>query len=174
MRTVAQEIAPQITLRNCSKDAVTVVVVQSLSHEWLFVTPQNEALQPSLSFTISQSLFKLMSTESVMPSKHLILCRPLLLLYSIFPSFRAFSNESYLHISWSNVGPLDSPSVLPINIQDWFPLQLTGLSSLQSKGLSRAFYCMTVWKQQFYGPQLFLLLLFSSHIHTGLLKKPCL
>ena len=117
-----------------------------------------------MSFTISQSFFKLMSAESVMPSKHLILCRPMLLLYLIFPSFRAFSNGSYLHIRLPNFGPLDSVSVLPMNIQDWFPLWLTGLSSLQSKGLSRAFFCTTVWKQQFYGPQPFLLS--NSHIRT--------
>ena len=79
---------------------------------------------------------------------------------------RAFSNESYLHIRWPNVGPLGSPSVLPINIQDWFPLQLTGLSSLRSKGLSRAFYCMTVWKQQFYGPQLFFIVQLSHPYRT--------
>ena len=70
-----------------------VVVVQVLSHVRLFVTPWTAALQASLSFTISQSLFKLMSTESVMPCNLLILCYPLLLLPSIFPSIRVFSNE---------------------------------------------------------------------------------
>ena len=77
-----------------------VVVVQSVSHVQLFVTPWTAACQASLSFTISQSLFKLMSTESVMPSKHVILCHPLLLLPSTFPSIRVFSNESSLHIRW--------------------------------------------------------------------------
>ena len=75
-------------------------VFQLLSHVWLFVTPWTATCQASLSFTISQSLPKLMSIESVIPSNHLILCHPLLLLPSIFPSIRVFSNESALHMSW--------------------------------------------------------------------------
>ena len=74
--------------------------VQSLSHVRLFVTPWTAAWQASLSITNSQSLLKLMSIESVMPSNHLILCCPLLLPPSIFPSIRVFSNESVLHIRW--------------------------------------------------------------------------
>ena len=74
--------------------------VQSLSRVWLFATPWTAALQASLSITISQSLLKLMCIESVMPSKHLILCCPLLLPPSIFPSIRVFSNESVLWIKW--------------------------------------------------------------------------
>ena len=74
--------------------------VQSLSHVQLFVTPRTAAHQPSLSITHSQSLLKLMSIESVMPSNHLILCCPLLLPTSIFPSIRVFPNESVLHIRW--------------------------------------------------------------------------
>ena len=74
--------------------------VQSLSHVRLFATPGTTACQVSLSFTNSQSLPKLMSFELVMPSKHLILCYPLLLLPSIFPSIRIFANESVLHIRW--------------------------------------------------------------------------
>ena len=77
-----------------------VIVVQSLSRVQLSVTPWTSAPQASLSFTISWSLFKLMSIESVMPSNHLILCHPLLLLTSIFPSIRGFSDESALHIRW--------------------------------------------------------------------------
>ena len=72
--------------------------VQALSRVWLFVTPWTAACQASLSITKSQSLLKLMSIESVMPSNSLILCHPLLLLPSIFPSIRVFSNESVLHI----------------------------------------------------------------------------
>ena len=75
-------------------------VFQLLSHVWLFVTPWTATCQASLSFTISQSLPKLMSIESVIPSNHLILCHPLLLLPSIFPSIRVFSNESALRMSW--------------------------------------------------------------------------
>ena len=74
--------------------------VQLLSHVWLFATPWTAACQASLSFTFSLSLVKLMSTESVMPSSHLILCHPLLLLLSSFPSIRVFSSESALHIRW--------------------------------------------------------------------------
>ena len=77
------------------------------------------------------------SIELVMLSNHLILCRPLLLLPSIFPSIRVFSNGSALLIRWPDIGV--SASVLLISIQDWFPLGLTGLISLQSKGLSRVF-----------------------------------
>ena len=74
--------------------------VQLLSHVQLFVTPWTAALQDSLSITNSRSLLKLMSIESVMPSNHLIFCHPLLLLPSILPSIRVFSNESVLHIKW--------------------------------------------------------------------------
>ena len=81
-------------------DTIIVVVVQSLSRVRLFVTPWTAALQVSLSFAISRSLLKLMSIESVMPSNHLILCRPLLL-PSIFPRFRVFSSELALCIRWS-------------------------------------------------------------------------
>ena len=78
----------------------TAVIVQPLSHVWLFATPWTTAFQASLSFSISLSLLKLMSIEPVMPSNHLILCHPLLLLPSIFPSIRVFSNESALRIRW--------------------------------------------------------------------------
>ena len=78
----------------------SLFIVHSLSHVQLFVTGWTAARQASLSITNSQSLLKLMSTESVMPSNHLILCHPLLLLPSIFSSIRVFSNESALHIRW--------------------------------------------------------------------------
>ena len=78
-----------------------LMFVQLLSQVWLFVIPWTPARQASLSFTISQSLLKLMSIESVMPSNHLILCHPLLLLLSVFPSIRVFSNESVLRIRWT-------------------------------------------------------------------------
>ena len=108
--------------------------VQSLSLVRLFATPWIAARQASLSITNFRSLPKLMSIESVMPSNHLILCRPLLLLPSIFPSIRVFSNESVLHITWPNIWVSTSTSVLPMNTQDWFPLELIGWISLQSKG----------------------------------------
>ena len=86
-----------------------------------------------LSITNSWSLLKLMSIEAVMPSNHLILCHPLLLLPSIFSSIRVFSNESVLQLGGQNIGVSASISVLPMNIQYWFPLWLTGLISLQSR-----------------------------------------
>ena len=95
--------------------------------------PQNAECQASLSITNSWSLLKLMSIELVMPSNHLILCCPLLLLPSIFPSIRVFSNELALHIRWPNIGVSASASVLPMKIQDWSPLGWTGWISLQSK-----------------------------------------
>ena len=78
-----------------------MVIVQSLSHVQLFVTPWTAAQQASLSITNSWTMLKLMSVESVMPSRHLILCHPLLVLPSIFPSIRVFSSESTLCIKWS-------------------------------------------------------------------------
>ena len=124
-------VQKQLTLLNCTlkMDAV-IVAVQSLSCVRLFVTPQTAARQASLSFTISQSLLRLMSTESVMPSNHLILCPPLLLLPSIFHSIRVFS-ESVFASGGQSIGVSASASVLPMNIQDWFPLGLTGLISLK-------------------------------------------
>ena len=95
------------------------------------------ACQTSLFIANSRSLLKLMSIESVMPSNHLILCHPLLL-SSIFPSIRVFSNESVLRITGQSIGVSVSASVLPMNIQDWYPLGLTGWISLQSKGLNRS------------------------------------
>ena len=108
-------------------------LVQFLSHVWLFATPGTAISQASLSFTISQSLLKIMSTESIMPSNHLILCHPLLL-PSNLPSIRVFFNKSALQIRWSRYWSF-SVSISPSNIQGWFPLGLSGLISLWSKGL---------------------------------------
>ena len=105
------------------------VVVQSLSHIQLLVTPWTAARQASLSFTISWSWFKLMSIESVMPSNHLILCHPLLLLPSIFPNIRVFSSESALRIRWPkywsfsfNISPSNEHPGLISFRMDWFDL----------------------------------------------------
>ena len=112
-----------------------------------------------LSITNSRSLLKLLFIESVMPSNHLILCHLLLLLPSILPTIRVFFLMSWLFTSdGQSIGASALASVLPVNIQDWFPLGLTGLISLQSKGLSRVFFSTTVQKHQFsmlsllYGP----------------------
>ena len=99
----------------------------------LFAIPWTAACQPSLSITNFQNLLKLMSIESVMPSNHLVLCGPLLLLPSIFPSIRVFSNESVLHIRWPKYWSFIFTSVLPMNSQDWSPLGWTGWLSLPSK-----------------------------------------
>ena len=108
--------------------------------------------------------------ELVIPSNHLILCHPLLLLPSIFPSNRAFSNVSVLHVSWPKYWSFSFSISPSMNIQDWFPLGLTGWISLQSRGLSRVFSNTTVKKHQFFGA---LLSLWSNtHIHTWLLEKP--
>ena len=114
-------------------------------------TPWIAARQASLFVTNSRSSPKLMSIESVMPSSHLILCRPLLLLPPIPPSIRVFSNESTLRMRWPSIGVSASASVLPMNTQDWFCLEWTGWISLQSKGLSRVFSNTTVQKYQFFG-----------------------
>ena len=145
-------------------------VVQSLSCVWLFVTPWTAACQAFLSFTISQNLLKVMSIELMMPSKHLILFHPLVLLPSIFPSIRVFSNESAFCIRW----PKDwsfSFSISPSN-------EYSGLISfrigtgliLKSKGLSRVFSNTTVQKHHFFSTQLSLWS--NSHIYTWLLETP--
>ena len=112
--------------------------VQLLSHVQLFVTPWTAACQASLSITNSQSLLKLMSTESVMPSNHLILCHPLLLLSSIFPSIRVFSNKSVLCIRWPkywsfsfDISPSNQYSGLISFRMDWWDL-LTVQGTLKS------------------------------------------
>ena len=102
--------------------------VQLLSCVWLFSIPWTAARQASLFFTISWSLLKLMSIESLMPSNHLILCRPLLLLPSIFPSIRVPMSQFFAS-GGQSMGISASISVHPMNIQDWFPLTLTGLIS---------------------------------------------
>ena len=110
--------------------------VQSLSCVQLFATLWTAACQAYLSFTISWSLLKLIPIESMMPPNHLILCHPFLLLPSIFPSIRVFSNESALLKRWPKYWSF-SFSISPSkDIQGWFSLGLTGLVSLQSKRLS--------------------------------------
>ena len=128
--------------------------VQLLRCVRLFVTDWTAAHQASLSITSSQSSPKPMSIELVMPSNHLILCRPLLLLPSIFASIRLFSNESVLHIRWPSSGVSASTSVPPMNTQDWSPLGWTGWISLQSKGFSRVFSNTSVQMHQFFDIQL--------------------
>ena len=114
--------------------------VQLLSCVLPFATPWTAACQAYLSITNSQSLLKVMSIESVMPSDHLILCCPLLLLPSIFPSIRIFFSESPLHIKWPNIGVSASALVLPMNIQGWFPLELRRIHREKEKII-----CLGLW-----------------------------
>ena len=144
--------------------------VQSLGHVRLFATSWTTARQDSLSITNSWSLPKPMCIESVMPSNHLILCCPLPLLPSIFPSIRVFSNESALRIKWPKYLSF-SFNISPSNEHPgWSPLWWTGWISLQSKGLSRVFSSTTFQKHQFFNalPSF----LSSSHICTWLLVRP--
>ena len=135
------------------------VIIQLISHVQLFATPWTVAIRGLLSPTISQSLLKFMLIESVMPSNHLILCHPFLLLPLSFPMSQLFTS------SGQSIGA--SATILPMSIQGWFPLGLTSLISLQSKGLSRIFSSSTIEKHQFlalshlYGPAL------TSEYDTG-------
>ena len=124
----------------------------SLSHVRLFATPWTAASQASLSITNSQSLPKLMSIESVMPSNHLILCRPLLLPSSIFPSIRVFSNESVLCIRWSKYWHFSFQSFQWIFSSDFIWGRLVGSPCCPRD--SRVFSNTTVQKHQFLGAQL--------------------
>ena len=130
-----------------------IPVVQSLSRVQLSATSWTAAHQASLSITNSQSLLKLMSIKSVMPSNHLILCCPFLLPPSVFPSIRVFSNELALHIRWPKYWSF-SFSISPSNeYSSLISLGSTGLVPVLFKGLSRVFSSTTIWKHQFFGTQ---------------------
>ena len=143
-------------------------IVQSLIRVQLFAIAWTAALQACLSFTISLSLLKLMSIELVVSSNRIILCCPLLLLPSIFPSIGVFSNESALRIRWPQYWSFSIS--LSKEYTCWFPVGLTGLISLLSKGFSGVFSSTTVWKHQFFGPQSSLWS--NSHILIWILEKP--
>ena len=129
---------------------------------WLSATPWTAALQVPVSSTISWSLLRFMSIELVMLSNHFIISRRLLLLPSLFPRIRVFSNKSVLRIRWPKYW---SFNISPYNdIQGWFSLGLTGLISLPSKGRSSVFSSTTVQRHQFFGAQPSLPS--NSHIHT--------
>ena len=145
--------------------------VQSFSHVWLFATPWTAARQASLSITNSQSLLKFMSFELVMPSNHLILCHPLLLLPSIFPSIRVFSNESVLRIRWPkywsfsfSISPSNEHSGLISFRIDWLDLLAVQgtLKSLLQNHSSKAsiFRC----------PAFFIVQLSRPYVITGKIK----
>ena len=129
--------------------------VQSLSHVQLFATPWTAANHVSLSITNSWSLLKLMSIKSVRPPNYLILCRPLLLLPSIFPASGSFPMSQFFVSGGQSFGASASASVRLMNIQDRFPLGWTGWISLLSKGFLRVFSNTAVQKHQFFSSQLF-------------------
>ena len=141
--------------------------VQSLSHVQLFAIPLLHARPPCSSSTPRACSNLCPLSWWCHPT--ISSCHPLLLLLSIFPSIRVFSNELTLCIRWPNIGASAATSVLPMTIQDWFPLGLIGLISLLTKGLSRVFSNTTVQKHQFFGAQPSLCS--NSHICTWLLKK---
>ena len=152
------------------KGSVQLSSVQLLSCVWLFVTPWTAALQASLSITNSQSLLKLMSIESVMPSNHLILCDPLLLPPSLFPSIRVFSNESVLCIRWPkywsfsfSISPSNEHPGLIFFRMDWLDL-------LAAQGTLKSLFQHHSSKASILGAQLSLES--HSHIHTWPLGKP--
>ena len=153
--------SPEINLCTCCCSVAKSCL--TLGNSW------TAALQASFSFTITLSLLKLMSIGSVMPSNYLILRHPpsLALILSwqqSFPVSHLFASDS------QSIGASASAPVLLMNIQDWFPLELTGLISLLSKGLSRVFSSTTVQKHQFFSSQPSIWS--NSHIHTWLLEKP--
>ena len=141
--------------------------LQSLSCVRLFVTPWTAVCQPSLTITNPQIMLKLMFIELVMPSNHLILCHPLLLLPSIFPNIRVFSNESVLLIRWPKNWSF-SFSISPSNeYSGLISFRMGWLDLLAGEGLSRVFSNTTVQKHQFFSAQLFSVQLSHRCMTTG-------
>ena len=144
------------------------IIAKSFPTLW---TPWTAARQDSLSFTISWNLLKLMSIESVMLSNHLFfLCHPFSFCLQSFPVSGFFLTSQLFASGGQSIGASALASVLPMNIQGWFPLGLTGLISLQFKELSRVFSSTTSGKYKFFGAQPSLWS--NAYIHTWLLKKP--
>ena len=144
--------------------------VQTLSCVRLFATPRITARQASLSITISRSSLRLTSIESMMPSSHLILCHPLLLLPPIPPSIRLFYSESTLRMRWPKYWSFSFSIIPSKEIPRWSLSEWTGWISLQSKGLSTVFFNTTVQKHQFFSAQPSSQS--NSHIHTWPQEKP--
>ena len=157
-----------IASKHKRKERPTVSSVQLLSHVWLFATPWIAAHQASLSITNSRSSPKFMSIESVMPSSHLMLCRPLLLLPPIPPSIRVFSNESTLHMRWPKYWSF-SFSISPSNEHLGLIFRMDWLDLLAVQGTLKNLLHTTVQKHQFFGAQPSSQS--NSHIHTWLLDK---
>ena len=164
-KILANDVTDKGLISKIYKQLMKLQSVQSLNHVQLFITSWNAACQASLSITNSQSLLNFMSIESVMPSSHLILCRPLLLLPSIFPNIRVSENESALCIIrwpkyWSfslSISPSNEHSGLVYFRMDWLDL-LVVQRTLKSLLLHHS------PKEQFFGAQLSSQS--NSHIHT--------
>ena len=147
------DICFNLLFHQCLLSDEIVVIIQSLSHVWVLVTPWTAACQDSLSFTISWNLLGFMSLELMMPSNHLILCCPLLLLHSIFPSIRVFSNDSALRIMWPKYWSFlfsNSPSN---EYSGLIFFRIDGSIFMLSMGLSRVFSSTTIGTHQFFGAQ---------------------
>ena len=142
-----------------------IIVVQSLSHVWLFANPWTAACQSSLSFTVSEFAQTHVHwvCDAIQPSQPPFSCPQSFLVLGSFPMSHLFTSGG------QSMGASASASVLPMNIQDWFPLVWTGWISLQSKGLSRVFSSTTVQKYQFFSTQPSLWS--NSHIQTWLWEK---
>ena len=145
-------------------------LVQSLSRVWLFATPWIAACQAALSITNSWSSLRFTSIKSVMPSSHLILCCPLLLLPPSPPSIRVFSNESTLRTWWPKYWSFSFSIIPSKEITGLISFRMDWWISLQSKGLSRVFSNTTVQKHKFFGAQPSSQS--NSHIHTWPQEKP--
>ena len=150
-------------LEKTSSSSSSIVVVQSLSRVWPFVTPWTTARQASLTFTISQSLLRLVYwvSDVIQPSHPL---SPFSSCPQSFPASGSFPMNQFFTSGGQSIGASASASVLPMSIQDWFPLGWTGSFSLQSKGLSRVFFSTRVQKYPFFSVQP--PLWSNSHIHT--------
>ena len=159
-----------LSLENLEAIAEWFVIFQSVSHVWLFVISYTATCKVPLSFTISQSVLKVMSTESMMLSNHLILCHSLFIFPCLSQHQGLFQWVSSSPPGGQSIGASASASVFPMNIQWWFPLVLTGLISLLSKWLSRVFSNTTIQKYQFFSTQISLWS--NSHICTWILEKP--
>ena len=161
--------SPSKVVFNWGRRTTKGVVVQSLGHVWLFVTPWTAAYQASLSFTISRNL---LNSCPLSQWYHPTISSSVIPFSSCFQSFPASGSllMSRFISGGQSIGVSGSASVLPMNIQDWFPLGWIGLISLQSKGFLRVFSNTTIQKHQFFSAQLSLWS--NSHIHTWLLEKP--
>ena len=166
-----------ILMHNCTSGTVSKVTKfiyqirsdQSLSRVWLFVTPWIVACQASLSITNSRSSLRLMSIESVMPSSHLILCRPLLLLPPTPPSIRVFSNESTLCMRWPKCWSFSFSIIPSKEMPGLISFRMDWLDLLAVKGLSRVLSNTTVQKHQFFSAQISSQS--NSHIHRWPLEN---